>query len=500
MSKATNKLFGLFERCFVLEWMFAFVLVIIARLPYLLSDHVFFDGDEAMVGIMGRDLITGKNLPFYFYGQRYGFSFFEALAAGIFIPFLGSTLWSLKFGGMLLFCLGIQRLLKAFRFTNQSQSSYFLLALVLVSFPTWVVWGTKLRGGYLTAFVAVAFIIETFIVHQSWCKRDWVKIAALSALTLVAQPLFILPVSFLIVSRLFQSKKQDVIVGVLSGITALIGLRALAYLNPDYWQHSMQFEFNFQTLKTHLSEQLISNFTGFFAFTDSYKVPELVNFGAMAYLIILGVWIIYSIKTSNERKPIFLILTATLISSVVIAFFSLAGGRYLLPFFTGLLLVIVLISTFEKKRILNTFLGLILLSTIPTLTGFDQYVSYWLEKNEPDMKRLNELVETLQSRGLTKGFVSEWQVLWQLNYLGNDEMAFRYQSLEDRVPRFVDAVNECYVNPDCKTALTGGLWPLLGMEKVDGWEQTIERVNSRYYIMENPDKIYLNAGKFELPK
>lgn len=500
MLTTRNKVFDLLERFFVFEWLFAFVLVVIARLPYLLSDHVFFDGDEAMVGIMGRDLITGKNIPFYFYGQRYGFSFFEALSVGLFIPFLGSTVWSLKFGGMLLFSLGIQRLLKAFRTSNTSQLSYLLLALVLASFPTWVVWGTKLRGGYLTAFVAIAFIMELFITHRKWERKEWIKIAAFSALTLVAQPLFIVPVSLLIALRLVQSEKSALVAGVISGATTLAVLRALVYLNPDYWQHSMQFQFRLETLKAHLSEHFVSNFTGFFAFTDNYEVPTAVKFGAIAYLIILGVLISYSLVKWSNRKAILLGLAATFISSLAIAFFTLAGGRYLLPFFTGILFLIALISSFEKESILNIFLGLILLSTFPTLTGFDKYVSYWLEKDEPDMKRLNELVEKLKSRGLTKGFVSEWQVLWQLNYLGNDEMAFRYQSLEDRVPRFVNAANDCYTNPECKTVLTGGLWPLLEMEKVEGWEKAIEKVNARYYLMENPDTTYLNAGKFELPK
>lgn len=88
-----NPVYRILGKSFWVEWLFAFGLVVLARLPYLLSEHVFFDGDEAMLGIMGRDLITGRNIPFYFYGQQYGFSFSKPCPLVCLFCF-----WGVRFG------------------------------------------------------------------------------------------------------------------------------------------------------------------------------------------------------------------------------------------------------------------------------------------------------------------------------------------------------------------------------------------------------------------
>src|SRR5262249_9449128 len=55
-----------------------FVAVAVAvRLPHLLGGHVALDGDESIVGLMARDLLEGRRVPVFFYGQRYGLALFE---------------------------------------------------------------------------------------------------------------------------------------------------------------------------------------------------------------------------------------------------------------------------------------------------------------------------------------------------------------------------------------------------------------------------------------
>ncbi len=52
------------------------------RLPHLLGGHVALDGDESIVGLMARDLLEGKRLPIFFYGQRYGLALRLDVVAG----------------------------------------------------------------------------------------------------------------------------------------------------------------------------------------------------------------------------------------------------------------------------------------------------------------------------------------------------------------------------------------------------------------------------------
>jgi hypothetical protein len=153
-----------------------------------------------------------------------------------------------------------------------------------------------------------------------------------------------------------------------------------------------------------------------------------------------------------------------------------------------------------KKRFHRALLLLQITVLLPTLSGFDRYISFWIEPHLNDMQAITQLMDELKSRGLHNAFVSEWQVLWQLNYLGNEEMYFRYLLTEDRIERYVEKVNMCYLSDECITALTGSLWPLRDMQHVEGWNDRIIKVNERFYLMEEPEDKFLLKRGFELPQ
>lgn len=71
------------------------VLVLVRGLPHLLYPEVFFDSDQAMIGIMAKDFIAGRGLPWTFYGQKYLLAVESWVAAASFGLF-GVSLWSLK--------------------------------------------------------------------------------------------------------------------------------------------------------------------------------------------------------------------------------------------------------------------------------------------------------------------------------------------------------------------------------------------------------------------
>lgn len=503
-SAKSSRFYSLMERSFLIEWLFAFVMVVLARLPYLLSDHVYFDGDEAVVGIMGRDLVNGVSFPIYFYGQQYGFSLFEAMSCGLFILFLGSSVWSLKLGGMLLFSLGVQRIVGIFRKLNFSITDYFLITFLVVLFPTWIVWGTKLRGGYITAFVAVAFIVDQLIPNRNLNQRNWVVIACMTALVLVAQPFFIIPIFPALTRKLLQCKPRNILLSVLSGIAALVILRLPAYLNVSHWNPSSMWSFEVERIQIYLIDGFWSSFTGFFAFSDIYPVPDLVRSSVIAFSILTVSVFCYAIwkYPKSVAANLILLTIGIALSALPISLFGVPGSRYLIPFFNGILLLWVFIlahSMMTSKKSRTGYLILSILILIPSLSGYDRFISFWLEPQLNDMEVLKELRSELEERQIRHGFVSEWQVHWQMNYLGNGESYFRYLSNEDRIQSIVDEVNQCYLDTACPIALLGSNWPLHEMQNVAGWNERIERINDRFYIMENPDRIYLETGGFELP-
>ena len=80
---------------------FFFLLVVLlvgiaSRLPQLLSPHLILDGDEAIVGLMAKHITEGKSVTLFFYGQKYGFAYLEALAGALSFKLFGYGALQLK--------------------------------------------------------------------------------------------------------------------------------------------------------------------------------------------------------------------------------------------------------------------------------------------------------------------------------------------------------------------------------------------------------------------
>ena len=499
-------MFDSFKRYPFLEFALVLTSVIIARLPYLLSDHVFIDGDEALLGIMGRDLITLKNLPVYFYGQRYGFSLIEAMAVGIFIPFLGSTWISLKLGGMLLFSIGIWRLIRILRIKETTAIIFGLTLLVLVLMPPWTVWGTKLRGGYLTAFVGCAFLFEQIILHQDWKLKSWITSTGLSVVIVLSQPLFLIPLFPLLIKKLINTTNYlDVAKAAGTGLAILGLLRIPAYWNKDHWRPQQFGEFEITKITQNFLGAFCSHTSGFFAYYDFYEVPQLVVISIIGFSCILITLVVFGLLkfAKTQRIQLILILLGTGLLVAFFPFFGVTGGRYLLGFHLGWMLIILycILHLHQLKPIMTEALltASIVLLTLGQ-TQYDKFISFWFAPSENDMATLLEVSETLKERNIQHVFVSEWNLVWQLNYLGGGKLSARMADDNERIDRFADEVDQCYLDPNCRYALAGSHWPVLDMNFVDGWHDKIERINERYYIMMDPEDYFLEKGQFELPE
>lgn len=128
------------------------VACVVTRLPQLASPNLLLDGDEATLGLMARALVDGRELPVFFWGQRYGFSLIEAAAGALAFTVAGTSATALK---LALWTTGVVALRAALAPSVGSRRAT-VFALVVVTMPAWAVWSMKARGGYLTAFTASA--------------------------------------------------------------------------------------------------------------------------------------------------------------------------------------------------------------------------------------------------------------------------------------------------------------------------------------------------------
>ena len=52
--------------------------IVLTRLPQLLGDNLYLDGDEAILGLMAKHVSEGRHWSLCFCGQGYGLSILEA--------------------------------------------------------------------------------------------------------------------------------------------------------------------------------------------------------------------------------------------------------------------------------------------------------------------------------------------------------------------------------------------------------------------------------------
>ena len=484
-----------------LEFSQVFVLVVVARLPYLLSEHLYFDGDEALLGIMARDLMHLDALPVYFYGQRYGLAILEVISTALFMPIFGSTVWTLKFGGMLLMAIAFWRLMVVIRSKTDSVWVYVLTLIVLVNIPPWTV-----HDRYLTAMLFACLTFERTILKETWNQKDWVWISMFLVMILLAQPLYLLPMIPLLAVRVL--KKEQLLLAlrsVVPGIVFLGLMRIPAMWNKGHWKPVRMGEVDWSNLHHYLVEGFWSHCSGFFSYSDNYPVPTTVKIGIAGFLTLLTSALILLIIKGNsyERRKLFVLLASLIFAVMALPFFGVAGARYLLGFHVVILfLFITVVATIHllNRKVIEAGLPVALVFLILTQTGFDKYTSFWFEPELNDMQMLTELQETLNERGIDHVFVSEWNLLWQLNYLGDEKIAARLSDRNERIDRYMDRVDECYHAKGCTYALAGSHWPLLDMNLIDGWHEKVERVNDRFYLMENPGDEFLKKGGFDFER
>ncbi|MCG3129915.1 MAG: hypothetical protein FLDDKLPJ_00653 [Phycisphaerae bacterium] len=116
------------------------------------------DGDEAILGLMAGHLLDGRGVPFFFYGQRYGFSLVEASLAAAGYALFGRDDAVLKWSMLPLWTAGWMFAVLTVR-RRAGAGAAAVAGLLLALSPAWLFWSMKARGGYLTSFAAAHAVI-----------------------------------------------------------------------------------------------------------------------------------------------------------------------------------------------------------------------------------------------------------------------------------------------------------------------------------------------------
>src|SRR5690348_4942135 len=144
-----------------------FIIVLAAAwFAILLTSQTHVHSDEAIIGLMGKHILEGRNLPFYMYGQPYnaGAAWEAYLAAIAFAPF-GVSVICLKS------CIVVLSLLCLFLFYRMCVALYdertSLLATISFALaPSLLKWHFQIRG-YSWYFLSIPVLTMLFASFES---------------------------------------------------------------------------------------------------------------------------------------------------------------------------------------------------------------------------------------------------------------------------------------------------------------------------------------------
>lgn len=118
------------------------------RLDFMRAVRFAIDGDEAIVGLMGKHILEGREVPIFYYGQHYMGSL-EALLASVSFSLFGMTPFTLQLVP-LLWSVALVPLVYLIGQSVMGRRAGLVAAILMsVPPPALIVWSSKARGGFI---------------------------------------------------------------------------------------------------------------------------------------------------------------------------------------------------------------------------------------------------------------------------------------------------------------------------------------------------------------
>lgn len=508
-------------------WLWCIPLVLLAaasRVPQLASPHLILDGDEAVLGLMARHLLDGREWPWFFDGQAYGLSTVEAAAGAAAFAVAGASAVPLKVAMLALWLVGVlahQRALA--RLIGGARAT--VSAALLVLMPAWAVWSMKARGGYLTAFAAagVALLLllvrlierrdETAHVHRAVHDVTWVSVGALVGLIFFAQRLWLPGLVPAVAAASWLDRRRPrglfalaagacgvvAAVKVGSGLTWPLLFSAPRGRNPDLLASVHLF---FERLYT--------------AFTGSYylwkpaepgpvtKLLAAISAGVLLILVVIQVYRLVSRQWLPWSHGCAAAVVLTL--GTIWLLIDAPDARYLLPVMAWMWCwAAIEAHDFAREQVgaargLTAAAGVLLVLGVVSCVEFRGYTYLWNRSvpQVPEEAALDEVLDHLRARGVQHVFATNGLLQWQITFYSGETIVARYFSDRDRYQPYITAVDAAFES-GAPVAMVGYIRSSPDIEAaVDA--STLLVVQDRYFVYIDPDETLLRQMGFRFFK
>lgn len=366
---------------------------LILRLDFMRAAGFTIDGDEAIVGLMGRDILLGRGVPVFYYGQHYMGSL-EAIMASVSFALFGVSPFSLQLVPLVWSLALIVLAYFLGRQLSGRRAGLIAATLMAVPPPALLVWSSKARGGFIEVVVlgaiAMCIAIEWIRNHPERLRYPCALGLVLGAGWWVNNQIlyFVVPIATFGVIHTFSRSMRLGAPGTSASTThnlwrgvcviALVGVASFFLGGAPYWWYNIALGFpSAGMFKLATWEQFVSHLEGL----SMTALPAIVgaqrfwqrlpvfpfsrHLALLLYVVPIAVLIVSRWRQIaavvrgriDRRCPVELFVLLCVSCCVVFAVSSFGwlvqAPRYLLPLYVGLypLIAVCCDSLWNRSRI-----------------------------------------------------------------------------------------------------------------------------------------------------
>ena len=507
------------------SWRYLVALAAIAvasRLPQLLTPNLLADGDECILGLMGKHLSEGRHFPLFFYGQDYGLSIVEAPAAAASFLMVGVGAIPLKLAMLAVWIAGVCFYFLAFS-RSLGAARCFWIILVLVLMPAWAVSSMKAWSGYITAFSATGAILYMF-TRDHLRRSGWATAGGLTAIVYLSQPSWLPGLLPIVAVFLLSSRRALVALSYIGGMTivlfaiGLLKLLAIGSAAPS-WPRPAAGNPDLFGSVLPLLKQLDLNLTGSYYLAVPITAGPFTTIASVAWLAILAVCVglqIYRVATKKYHFWAHL-LFISVISTFVANWLLLDSRhpRYLLSLNAPLVLLAG-IELFDfcaerarrsatkeadrhgiwMRRGVGAIVILLAVESV-SMIEFSHYSYMWWQ-NGPgrpsEALTLLRVVDYMKSRGATRAYSMNALLQWQVTFYSRESVIARWKVTDDRYPRYISEVDRALDRGE-PVAIVGYVGYTGGLENLLPDRELVE-FDGKYFVFVGANKELLRRLGF----
>jgi len=493
-------------------------LAFVSRLPQLLSPNLLVDGDESVLGLMAKHFAAGREVPLFFWGQRYGFSTVEAGLAAAAFKIAGVGPLPLKLAMLALWTVGVLFLFLALARMIGERRAFWTIAVLILT-PAWAVWSMKARGGYLTAFTASAALLWILVQPR---ERDtvsrWLAAGALTAIVWLAHPIW-LPGLAPFIAFALASRRRWMPPAIYAATTAaiVVAIKAIPVTSSPTWAGPALGNPSIWGTRVRVAQQIYISLTGSYYLMTPVDPPGPVTpavawfwCATIALLAVVQIHRVATRRYSRWSHLLFAAMATTLVANWLLLFAR--DGRYLLP----LSALVVTLAAVEMDRLprraVTTITAVLVAAGAVSLVEFRNFAYLWT--NAPnslsESRRMQQVINAVTSRGVTHVFTMNGLLDTQLIFYSDERVIARSTDATERYQPYVDAVTHALADGEpvavvgyANTSGAPGCWdvPICtgDIEHLVRDPERIFTVDGKYFVYVGADAPLLRRLGFDLP-